>query len=49
MSENRQALLRSVEAYYTAKVLAHGPTAHGADWNSEASQHLRFQQLLRVA
>jgi SAM-dependent methyltransferase len=48
MSENRQALLRSVETYYTAKVVAHGPTARGADWNSEASQHLRFQQLLRV-
>lgn len=48
MSENRQALLRSVEAYYTAKVVEHGPTARGADWNSEASQHLRFHQLLRV-
>jgi SAM-dependent methyltransferase len=48
MRENRQALLRSVEAYYTAKVVEYGPTARGADWNSEASQHLRFQQLLRV-
>jgi SAM-dependent methyltransferase len=48
MSEHRQALLQSVEAYYTAKVIEHGPTARGADWNSEASQHLRFQQLLRV-
>jgi SAM-dependent methyltransferase len=48
MRENRQALLRSVEVYYTAKVVEHGPTARGADWNSEASQHLRFQQLLRV-
>lgn len=49
MSEHRQALLRSVENYYTAKVVEHGPTARGADWNSEASQHLRFEQLLRVA
>jgi SAM-dependent methyltransferase len=48
MSETRQTLLRSVEAYYTAKVVEHGPTARGADWNSEFSQHLRFQQLLRV-
>lgn len=48
MSENRQTLLQHVEAYYTAKVVAHGPTARGADWNSEASQQLRFQQLLRV-
>jgi len=37
-----------VEKYYTAKVLAHGPTPQGVDWNSETSQHLRFQQLLRV-
>jgi SAM-dependent methyltransferase len=37
-----------VEEYYTAKVMEHGPTARGVDWNSEASQQLRFQQLLRV-
>lgn len=48
MNENRHALLQSVEEYYTAKVMAHGPTARGVDWNSETSQHLRFQQLLRV-
>jgi SAM-dependent methyltransferase len=48
MNEHRHTLLQSVETYYTAKVVAHGPTAWGADWNSEASQHLRFQQLLRV-
>jgi SAM-dependent methyltransferase len=48
MSENRQTLLRDVETYYTAKAVAHGPTARGADWNSEASQQLRFQQLLHV-
>ncbi|MBM4254782.1 MAG: class I SAM-dependent methyltransferase [Deltaproteobacteria bacterium] len=48
MSGQRHALLQQVEAYYTAKVVEHGPTARGVDWNSEASQQLRFQQLLRV-
>ncbi|MGH8559412.1 MAG: class I SAM-dependent methyltransferase [Methylococcales bacterium] len=48
MNETRKTLLRDVEAYYTAKVVAHGPTARGADWNCEESQHLRFEQLLRV-
>lgn len=41
-------ILRQVEAYYTAKVLRHGATPAGVDWNSAASQQLRFRQLLRV-
>lgn len=39
---------RQVEAYYTAKVARHGATPAGVDWNSAASQQLRFRQLLRV-
>jgi SAM-dependent methyltransferase len=42
----REALLRRVADYYSAKVLANGPTPRGADWNSEESQHLRFSRLL---
>lgn len=42
------AILAGVAAYYSAKVTAHGPTAHGADWNSPESQELRFEQLLRL-
>jgi SAM-dependent methyltransferase len=38
-----------VRRYYAAKFAAHGPTASGVDWNSEASQVLRFRQLLRIA
>lgn len=34
--------------YYEAKVRAHGPTPAGADWNSQASQELRFRQLERL-
>jgi SAM-dependent methyltransferase len=40
---------RRVGAYYTERLREHGPTARGADWNSEESQRLRFEQLLHVA
>ena len=39
---------RQVEAYYSAKVARHGATPAGVDWNSAASQQLRFRQLRRV-
>ena len=42
------ALRAEAAAYYERKLLAHGPTARGVDWNSESSQRLRFEQLLRV-
>lgn len=35
-------------AYYEAKLRAHGATPQGVDWNSEASQRLRFEQLLKI-
>ena len=41
-------LLTMVSRYYTAALDRHGPTARGVDWNSEASQHLRFDQLAKV-
>jgi SAM-dependent methyltransferase len=41
-------LLAQVAAYYESKLTAHGATPAGVDWNSEASQLLRFQQLLRI-
>lgn len=40
---------RAVGAYYSERVAAHGATARGVDWNSEQSQRLRFEQLLKVA
>ncbi len=40
---------RRVGAYYTGRVEEHGATARGVDWNSEESQRLRFEQLLKVA
>lgn len=45
---SRAEILAGVDRYYTGTVERHGPTARGADWNSTASQALRFEQLLRL-
>jgi SAM-dependent methyltransferase len=42
------AIHKQVEVYYTAKAARYGATPAGVDWNSTASQQLRFRQLLRV-
>jgi len=34
--------------YYDAKLREHGATPAGADWNSQASQELRFRQLAHL-
>src|SRR4029079_5182143 len=41
-------LLDAVRRYYSEKIVEHGPSAKGADWRDEASQELRFEQLLEV-
>lgn len=41
-------ILAQVERYYTGRIVEHGPTARGVDWNSPESQQLRFEQLLGV-
>lgn len=41
-------ILQSVASYYSERVRAHGPTPQGVDWNSAASQELRFEKLLTV-
>jgi SAM-dependent methyltransferase len=41
-------VLDAVQRYYSEKVVAHGPTAKGVDWNDTVSQELRFEQLLKV-
>lgn len=43
-----EEILRTVEGYYTRRLAEHGTTARGVDWNSDASQRLRFGQLLKV-
>ena len=42
------SIIANVSEYYTQKVMAHGATARGVDWNSFESQKLRFEQLLKV-
>jgi SAM-dependent methyltransferase len=39
----------SAAKYYSDKLLQHGPTPAGVDWNSSDSQDLRFEQLMRIA
>lgn len=38
----------SIDTYYTKKILAHGTTPSGVDWESLATQEMRFVQLLRI-
>ena len=43
-----ESILDRVAAYYEGRLREHGATPAGVDWNSEASQRLRFEQLLRI-
>ena len=40
--------LDEISRYYTGKLVEHGPSPQGVDWNSAESQRLRFDQLARV-
>lgn len=42
-------ILDTIGGYYADRIREHGATPAGVDWNGEASQSLRFGQLLRVA
>jgi hypothetical protein len=48
MTGQNPSALAMVESYYTSKVLAHGPTPAGVDWNGRESQVLRFRQFDRL-
>lgn len=39
---------KNIDAYYTDKIIEHGVTPKGVDWNSEEGQLLRFEQLLKI-
>ncbi len=41
-------ILLQTRQYYDKKIGVFGPTPKGVDWNSAASQELRFEQLLKV-
>jgi hypothetical protein len=40
--------LEQVKEYFQRRILEHGASPRGSDWNSEASQQVRFDQLLKV-
>jgi SAM-dependent methyltransferase len=44
----REAIVEPVRKYYEAKLLQHGATPGGVDWNSDTSQRLRFEQFERL-
>ncbi len=41
-------ILGEVRRYYDDKLMSHGATAQGVDWNSAESQRLRFSELMKV-
>ena len=40
--------LEHVKSYFDKRIREHGASPRGSDWNSETSQNIRFDQLLRV-
>jgi SAM-dependent methyltransferase len=44
LSEN----FNEIRTYFDDKLKTYGPTARGADWNSNLSQEIRFNQLLKI-
>lgn len=41
-------LLTEIASYYSGKLAEYGTTPQGVDWNAEAGQILRFEQLTKV-
>jgi SAM-dependent methyltransferase len=48
MESKMTDLLSEVATYYSTKLLEHGNTPQGVDWNSTESQCLRFEQLTQI-
>ncbi len=40
--------LDSAKAYFHERIVEHGASPRGVDWNSDASQEVRFDQILKV-
>lgn len=40
--------LYQVKSHFEKSIREHGATARGVDWNSEASQQIRFEQLMKL-
>jgi SAM-dependent methyltransferase len=41
-------IIKQVSEYYSSKILDFGATPQGVDWNSEESQRIRFEQLVKI-
>jgi len=48
MANSETTMLAEIARYYADRLAAHGPTAHGVDWNGAESQTSRFRELARV-
>lgn len=48
MQNKKADLLVEVAEYYSSKLMEHGETPRGVDWNGEESQILRFEQLCKI-
>lgn len=40
--------LDQIKSYFDKRIQEHGATSRGVDWNSDASQQVRFDQLLKL-
>ena len=45
---NKSDIKNQIEKYYTNKIITHGATPAGVDWNCIESQNKRFDQLVKV-
>lgn len=45
---SRNKIIEDVTCYYNDKLRSFGATSKGVDWNSKASQEMRFEQLAKV-
>lgn len=45
---NSISVLNEVKDYFDKRIKEHGASPRGSDWNSDESQNLRFDQLLKV-
>ena len=43
-----ERIIEDVRKYYSEKIVEHGPTPQGVDWNGAESQNNRFRQLLNL-
>jgi len=48
MSDTESIRLADISNYYTKKIVEHGNTPKGVDWNGEDGQILRFKQLCKI-